>query len=91
LAFSLVLAERTSLTEAADIVFHYWPPYLHEPFRSVLPRLVTATFELPMAKRIAVYHRHRPRPTFSRRLKVLAKRCLQAVHLVPQGSRSNEW
>ena len=91
LAFCLVLAERTSLVEAQDIVFHYWPPYLHEPFRKVLPPLAEATRALPLEGRIDAYHRHRPRPTVARRLKVIAKRILQTVRLVPLGSRSNEW
>lgn len=91
LAFCLILSTRTALGEAAEIVFHYWPPYLHEPFRVLLPELAASTAALPLDQRIEVFHQHRPRPTFPRRIKVVFKRCLQALGVVPIGTRSNEW
>ena len=30
LAFSYVLTQRSVVSETHDIVFHYWPPYLHQ-------------------------------------------------------------
>jgi hypothetical protein len=86
-----VLAQRTQLREAADTVFHYWPPYLHQPFREKLPRIMRQTEMLPLAQRVARCYANRPRPTLPRRGKVLLKRCLQAAGFLRGRARSNEW
>jgi hypothetical protein len=90
-AFSYILEQRTQLQEAGDIVFHYWPPYLHDPFRRKLPKLMAETQGLPLKDRLAKCYRNRPRPTLPRRGKVLMKRCLQALRILRGRSRSNEW
>ena len=91
LAFSYVLAQRTQLGESYDIVFHYWPPYLHEPFRQKLPEIMQQSAALPLKQRIAWCYARRPRPTLPRRGKVILKRCLQGLGFLPGRSRSNEW
>ena len=91
-AFSYVLEQRmVQLTEAADVVFHYWPPYLHEPFRLKLPRIMAEYASLPLAERAGRCYVERPRPTMSRRAKVIAKKGLQTLGLLRGGARSNEW
>lgn len=90
-AFSHVLATRTSLREAADLVFHYWPPYLHEPFRKKLPLLMKSVEHLPLEQKIETLYAYRPRAGFLRRSKVIAKRVLQFAGLLQGQCRSNEW
>ena len=91
LAFSYVLERRSHLFESQDIVFHYWPPYLHEPFKKKLPELIRKCSGLSLNERIQRYYPDRPRPTLPRRAKVVLKRCLQTLGFLPGRSRSNEW
>jgi hypothetical protein len=91
LAFSFILPQRTQLQESYDIVFHYWPPYLHEPFRKKIPDLMERHTNLPLKARAARYYAERPRPTLPRRVKVILKRCLQGLGLLRGRSKSNEW
>ena len=90
-AFSCVLSERTSLSEAADLVFHYWPPYLHNPFRKKLPLLMKSVEHLPLEEKIERLYAQRPRPGFLRRIKVVAKRILQHAGILRGQCRSSEW
>lgn len=90
-AFSWVLQQHIQLTEAADIVFHYWPPYLHKPFRKILPGLMQQAAALPAEQRSAFLYGHRPRPGLLRRGKVVAKRVLQWLGALRGYCRSNEW
>ncbi len=90
-AFSWVLQQHIELTEAADLVFHYWPPYLHKPFRKILPGLMQQAEALPFAERSKFLYRHRPRPGLLRRGKVIAKRVLQWLGVLRGYCRSNEW
>lgn len=90
-AFSWVLAKETQLTEAADLVFHYWPPYLHVPFRANLVELFAAADTMPLDQRVRFLFSHRPQPTWARRTKVIAKRMLQMAGLIRGRCRTNEW
>lgn len=90
-AFSYVLMKKTKLREADDLVFHYWSPYLHEPFRDALPKLMAETESMPIQKRACFLFAHRPRPTWLRRGKVIAKRTLQMAGIIRGRCRSNEW
>jgi hypothetical protein len=90
-AFSYVLSQRTSLSEAADLVFHYWPPYLHHPFREKLPLLMKSVEHLPLREKIERLYSHRPRPGLLRRTKVVAKRILQYAGIIQGQCRTNEW
>jgi hypothetical protein len=90
-AFTAVLGRRTRLGEAADLVFHYWPPYLHDPFRLILPSLMNGTKALPIHERATLCYRQRPRPDSLRICKVIAKRTLQSIGLIGPGCRTSEW
>lgn len=90
-AFSWVLSRKTKLSEAADVVFHYWPPYLHQPFRAKVEGLMARANQLPEDQRAEFLYQHRPRPTTIRRGKVILKRCAQALGLVRGRARTNEW
>jgi hypothetical protein len=90
-AFSYLLEQKSDLQESGDVVFHYWPPYLHDPFRRKLPELLAKSAAMPLAERAAYCYGQRPRPTLARRGKVVAKRCLQALGFLPGGARSSEW
>jgi hypothetical protein len=90
-AFSFLLQTKTALHEASDLVFHYWPPYLHIPFRKVLPDLLQYAEKLDGAEKAAWLYVGRPRPTILRRAKVIIKRLGQWSGLIRGQSRSNEW
>lgn len=91
LAFSSVLPSVTHTRECLDIVFHYWPPYLHKPFRSKVATILNETKSLPEPERSRTLFQHRPRPNFKRRMVVLAKRVLEGLHLKRNSVRSNDW
>jgi hypothetical protein len=91
-AFSYFLEKHMAhLNEVADLVFHYWPPYLHEPFRLRLPRIMAELNPLTIEERVRRCYAQRPRPTTSRRAKVLVKKLGQALALIRGRARSNEW
>lgn len=90
-AFSFLLQTKMQLTEAFDLVFHYWPPYLHTPFRDVLPQLLDQAKQVEAESRAAYLYKYRPRPSLSRRGKVILKRIGQWCGLLRGRSRSNEW
>ena len=90
-AFSQVLSRRTRLSESGDLVFHYWPPYLHDPFRRRLSAIMAAGRDLPLAERARHCYAFRPRPGFPRRCKVVLKRILQGLGLLRGRIRTNEW
>jgi hypothetical protein len=91
LAFSHVLPRNSHTIECLDTVFHYWPPYIHQPFRQKIETLLTETKSLSEHTRLSVLYRNRPRPTNTRRGLVLAKRLLELLRLKEKSVRSNEW
>jgi hypothetical protein len=90
-AFSHVLLKYTQVNFAEDIIFHYWPPYLHRPFRSKLPQIFAKAEQLPPQERTNYLYSCRPRPTLARRGKVIIKRLGQTLGLFQGAGRSNEW
>lgn len=90
-AFSYLLQMHTVVSEACDLVFHYWPPYLHDPFRTVLPQILQNAEKLEKGEKASFLYAGRPRPTVARRGKVLLKRLGQWFGLIRGQSRSNEW
>ena len=90
-AFSEILQSKTDLTEAADLVFHYWSPWLHKPFRAKLNKIFQQAIALPEDQRGAFLYKHRPRPNWRQKAKVVCKRCCQMLGLIQGRCRSNEW
>ena len=90
-AFSYLLQTKTQLRESSDLVFHYWPPYLHKPFQKVLPGLLQQAEKLESAEKTRWLYAGRPRPTLARRGKVILKRLGQWCGLIHGQSLSNEW
>jgi hypothetical protein len=91
LAFSFVLSQKIELQGVSDIVFHYWPPYLHKPFRLRLPEIMAQAASLPESEQAAFLYSRRPRPSIARRFKFVCKRILEALGLSDGYCRSNEW
>lgn len=89
-AFSWILQNQTHLSEAADVVFHYWPPYLHQPFKKQLPQLWRTVHTLPESERLAVLYRRRPRAGLLRRLRIAVRWLLQSVRLRAPRCRCSE-
>jgi hypothetical protein len=91
LAFSHILDRETILAEAADIVFHYWPAYLHRPFRDIVCDLIDSSRDMPLRERAEWCYQRRPRPTPSRRAKVIVKNAAIKLGLLRGRIRTNEW
>lgn len=61
-AFSHVLGTQTKLGPSREI-FHYWPPYLHKPFRGKLPGIIEKCQGLSDVQARGRYcYANRPRP-----------------------------
>ncbi len=90
-AFSWILQSRLQLSEAADLVFHYWPPHIHKSFRALLPQLMKQAAILPPCDRAEFLYAHRPRSTVSRRARVVVRRVLESLGLLGGYCRCNEW
>jgi hypothetical protein len=91
LAFSILLQHHLQLSEAADIVFHYWPPYLHKPFNSVLPVIQEAASKLPESRQLEYLYRYRPRPSLPRRCRLLLRKLLELSGVLSGYCRTNDW
>lgn len=91
LAFSILLQRHLQLSEAADVIFHYWPPYLHEPFKSLLPTIEAQAANLPEEARSEFLYRHRPRPNWLRRSRLLLRKLLEFAGLFGGYCRTNDW
>lgn len=90
-AFSWLLSQQSQLAETSDLIFHYWPPYLHQPFRGRVAEIMKSAKDLPEKERAEYLFANRPRPTTVRRAKVVAKRIGQLLGLIRGRCRSNEW
>ncbi len=91
IAFTWVLQNNLRLSEAADVVFHYWPPYLREPFRMQLPEVLRCAREDPAIYDNAWVWQQRPQPDVKRRMKFLCKWAMRRLGLGAGYCRSNEW
>lgn len=74
-AHTVVLGRRTRLQEVRDLVVHYWPSDMSNPFQSHLERVMSDTSLTPEEQFTALWP-HRPRPNLERRAKRFAKRLL---------------
>lgn len=81
--------ERLDLQATDDVVFHYWPLPLRDPFRKLLPDILRAGLQLPVAERAAFSYAARPRPSAGMRLKMAIKRCLQRAGWPLRGPRAS--
>jgi hypothetical protein len=88
-ATSHVFCEETDVSEVGDIVFHYWPRYLRDPFRDRLPSILLTDTDADIAQRANVVFPHRPRPTGLRRLKVALRNLVGATGLWDTAYRAN--
>ena len=91
IAFSWILQSQTELSEVPNLVFHYWPPWIHVPFRARLRSLLEESKAIPQESRFEYLYRFRPRPGLRHKGKVILKRCAQAIGLIRGRCRTNEW
>jgi hypothetical protein len=89
-AFSVVLQSSLQLSEASDTIFHYWPPYLHKPFRTQLLALMRQAMLVPESRRSGFLYQHRPRPSMHRQCRVLARSMLEWAGLLHGYCRSSD-
>jgi len=89
-AFSLVLQSSLHLSEASDVVFHYWPPYLHTPFKHRLLALMSEAMLVPEPRRSDFLYRNRPQPSLQRRGRVLVRSLLEWTGLIQGYCRSSD-
>jgi hypothetical protein len=80
-ALGQVLERRLRIRRSDDIVFHYWPLYLREPFDLKVPSLIAAAGNHPGRDRLEELYRDRPRPRGLRLARVTARRAAQRVGL----------
>jgi hypothetical protein len=86
-AFSLILAEKSRLRPARDIIYHYCVSPDRERFRVQLPGLIAASEGMTVERRAAWLYARRTRPTWDIKARVLAKDFLNATGLLPVRDR----
>lgn len=91
LAFSWILSQHIHLQAASDIIFHYWPPYLHKPFREKLSAIFKDADLLHDSQKARFFYSHRPRPSTADRCKTICKRIMVNLRLRDEYCRTNEW
>jgi hypothetical protein len=89
MAFSAILGAETQRREAADVIFHYWRPYLRNPFRETLATLMPQSRDLPAAERIEKCWPKRPRPGLLKQIKCGIKGTIHQFGYTRVGLRSN--
>ena len=88
-ALGQVLEHAVRINETADVVYHYWPAHVRDPFRARLPALLAETAALPVAERAEVLHRNRPRPAGRDAVKFAVKQLYRAAGRSTPGVRSS--
>lgn len=88
-ALGQVLERSVRVTESADVVYHYWPAPVRDPWRARLPGLLADTAGLPVDERAEVLHRHRPRPAGVAALRFAAKQVYRSTGRATPGVRSS--
>ena len=81
LAFSSILGRHTRLSGCRDLVYHYHPPVVRNPFRTRLPDALRDTADLPLPERALQLYDVRPTAPWSKMLKASVKRCGRVVGL----------
>ena len=87
-ATGLVL-QHNSLSEAIDVVFHYWQEPLRSTFRAQLSGIDFFAGDLSSKTLIRQMYDQRPRPGFTRRMKQSVRYYLRAMHLPVPGVRAS--
>lgn len=88
-ALSATVVRVTRPRPTEDIVYHYWPEVLRQPWRERLPELLADTSGLSPGARAEVLHRHRPRARGHAAARFAAKQALRSVGLQTPGVRSS--
>lgn len=88
-ALSATLARTSRPRATDDVVYHYWPEVLRQPWRERLPGLLADTAALAPGARAEVLHRHRPRAQGRAAAKHAAKQAWRSVGLQTRGVRSS--
>jgi hypothetical protein len=89
ISFAVLLQESTRLRETDEIVYHYWPAHLREPFHELLAKLFS---QFPngdlneLSERLYVL---RPRATLNKRAKARLKTLLFKAGWTSVGMRSS--
>lgn len=78
-AISHFFSTTTTVTAAADVVFHYWPLPLRKPFHATVVGEIERTQELAPSERAEALHPLRPRLRGVKRLKHLVKELYRAT------------
>lgn len=81
IALSQVLAKRTDLVEAADVVFHYWGTF-RDRWQATLASLLDEADRLPVQQRAGFLYANRPRLSVAQHARHLLKIPLQQMRLV---------
>jgi hypothetical protein len=87
LAFSIVLAGRTRLRPARDVIFHYHVGPLRGGFRDRIPALLAEAKSMDPAALPEWLYARRFRPAPATRARILAKDVLNALGVLPRRDR----
>jgi len=79
MAFTEIFRNHTALSSSRDIVFHYFLPFLRNPFRKELHELLAEAATLPESEQAPFLYAHRPRPSLKKRLSASIKRPLKRM------------
>ena len=63
MAFTEIFRNHSQLSTSRDIVFHYFLPFLRNPFRAQLHGLLDKSQTLAASERAPFLYAHRPRPS----------------------------
>jgi hypothetical protein len=88
-ATSHVFCANTDVSEVSDIVFHYWPRYIRDPFRDRLPSILSMNADADVVRHADAVFPYRPRPTGLRRLKVALRNLVGGTGLWDRAYRAN--
>lgn len=88
-ATGVILGRRTQISETKDVVFHYWPSHLREPFREALPDILRQSSTGVLKEDLQVAYGHRPRIGGTRLVRQIAKEMIRNAGIPLPGIRTS--
>jgi hypothetical protein len=89
IAFAVLLQESTSLRETDEVVYHYWPAHLREPFHELLAKLLSEFPNGDLNELSARLYPLRPRASLYKSAKARVKTLLFKAGWTGVGMRSS--
>ena len=74
-----VLSQSLTVHPCDDVIFHYWPETIREPFHERMRRFMPSFADLPLRERTAACYRERPHLTLARQIGKKAREVLMRL------------